>query len=538
MENIGYQWLRETFSLRVVQPLAVESRIGKTRATFSGRGSVRHETYPESYRPGNVFAEQMTFALKHEGIHLELLSRLFAIPQVRQELETWFSREPTGAYARRACFLHEWLHPELPLNVAGCIQGNYVNALAADDFLAGTPVNNARWRVRDNFPGTCEYCPMVRKTAAVKAAEQYDLMEKIDGLENAFGVDLLRRSAVWLTVKESKASFQLEHEQDKEDRIRRFAAVMEAECGAHDNPMSAEVLATLQHGILGDSALRYGPRKSPVYVGHDAQYRAVVDYVAPHWNSTDSMLNGLAEFMRRTVGGSPVIRSAVASFGFVYIHPMADGNGRISRFLINDTLRRDGAILKPFIIPVSATIAESPASRADYDRVLEGFSQPLMTAYAEDYHFGETVTGEDGVEYNFHFEQYDDALPAWRYPDLTTHVEYLATVIDETLTHEMRREALFLKANDLARENIKAFLEAPDNELDGIIRSVRQSNNALSNRLKKKYAILDDASMGDRVVESITTAFADVDKDAAAFRSSSSKTAIKKKKPSTGLGFR
>lgn len=37
--------------------------------------------------------------------------------------------------------------------------------------------------------------------------------------------------------------------------------------------------------------------------------------------------------------------SAVASFGFVYIHPLADGNGRVHRFLINDVLRRDEVTL-------------------------------------------------------------------------------------------------------------------------------------------------------------------------------------------------
>ncbi|MFX8696510.1 cell filamentation protein Fic, partial [Acinetobacter baumannii] len=78
--------------------------------------------------------------------------------------------------------------------------------------------------------------------------------------------DLILRSTVWLTVKESRASFMIEREQDKEDRIRRFAAVMENECGRHDNPLTPETLSLLQRGILGDMALRYGLRRSPVYV--------------------------------------------------------------------------------------------------------------------------------------------------------------------------------------------------------------------------------------------------------------------------------
>ncbi len=217
----------------------------------------------------------------------------------------------------------------------------------------------------------------------------------------------------------------------------------------------------------------------------------------------------IAHFLERSQGVSSIIRAAVASFGFVYIHPMADGNGRISRFLINDILRRDGLIPAPTILPVSATIADSTQARAAYAKVLEHFSRPLMRKYADQYYFGEATIAEDGVEYNLYFNAYDDALPAWRYPDLTAHVEYLAKIIDTTLTLEMRKEAHFLKANDQARSAIKQFLEAPDNELDSIIRSIRQNGNALSNQLCKRHPILNENhGIGERIVHVVQQAFA------------------------------
>jgi len=52
------------------------------------------------------------------------------------------------------------------------------------------------------------------------------------------------------------------------------------------------------------------------------------------------MLEGLRAFLDKTQGQSAIMRSAVAAFGFVYIHPLADGNGRVHRFLVNDILRR------------------------------------------------------------------------------------------------------------------------------------------------------------------------------------------------------
>lgn len=508
MAEIGYQWLSLTYNVHAVHPLAVQSEIGRNRSTSSD-GDIRFEVYPESYRPVDSFSEQLAFAFKYEGIHLEFLARLFSQTVIKQELEQWIAREPTGSYARRACFLYEWLLDDR-LDAPNLTRGNYIDALDPELYLVGTPINCPRWRVRGNLPGNRDYCPIVRRTAAIQATETYDLPAKLAELESDFGVDLILRSTVWLTVKESRASFLIEREQHKEDRIRRFAAVMENECGQHDNPFTPETLSLLQRGILGHIALRYGLRRSPVYVGHSADYQAVVDYIAPHWEQTRSLLSGLAHFLERSQGTSSIVRAAVASFGFVYIHPMADGNGRISRFLINDILRRDGLVPAPIILPVSATIADSTQARAAYDKVLERFSRRLMRKYADQYAFGEPEIAEDGVEYNLYFSAYDDALPAWRYPDLTVHAEYLAKIIDTTLTQEMRKEARFLKANDLTRSAIKQFLEAPDNELDSIIRSIRQNGNALSNKLCKRYPILAEKPViGERIVDAVKQAFGD-----------------------------
>lgn len=504
---IGYQWLSHKFNIKPVHPFPVQSEIGRIRSTLK-EGDICVESYVEAYRPSATLSGHLTFAFKYEGVHLEFLARLFRLPGVGHELEQWISNEPTGAYARRACFFYEWLMPD-QLAFPGVAQANYVNALPPEEFVVGHAIHNKRWRVRDNLPGNRDYCPIIRRVNAVKAAERYDLTAKLSELEADYGIDLLMRSTVWLTVKESRASFLIEHEQDKEDRIRRFAAVMESECGKHGNPFAQETLSLLQRGILGDTSLRYGARKSPVYVGHSAHYQAVVDYIAPHWDHLESLLTGLACFLERTRGGASIVRAATASFGFVYAHPMADGNGRISRFLINDVLRRDGVVPPPIILPVSATITNSTYNRAAYDKVLERFSRPLMRHYADQYHFGETTIAEDGVEYNLYFQSYDDALPAWRHPDLTAHVIYLAEVIDATLTIEMRSEARLLQANDNVRRAIKNFLEAPDNELDGIIRSVRENGNTISNKLRKRYPLLaDNPRLGERIIQVVSEAFA------------------------------
>jgi len=465
-----------------------------------------HEYYPSAAKPADTLAGHLTFALKHEGIHLEFLARLFdVIPVV--ELEDWIAGEATGQYARRAGFFYEYLTGR-QLAFPGVVAGNYVTALDEDSYLtASRPVNNPRWRVRDNLPGSRDYCPLVLRTVRVLQAEQYDCTQHLGDLEAEFGADLLQRSAVWLTIKESRASFAIEHEEQHVDRVRRFAAVMEQRCGQFDEPLSENALGELQAQILGPRATRYGIRRSPVFVGEIDGFAEVVHYIAPHWDDAPKLLSGLRDFATRTQGAAALVRAAVLSFGFVYIHPMSDGNGRISRFLINDVLRRDKAIPAPFILPVSATIASTVLNRRSYDQVLELFSRPLMRLYGQAWRFGTEQVAEDGVRYNLQFDAYQDALPAWRYPDMTDHAEYLAQVVQLTIEQEMRKEAGYLRSLRLARERVKQVIEGPDGDIDRIIRSVRENGGTLSNKLVQEFPPLADQALADEVVAAILTAF-------------------------------
>ena len=502
---IGYRWLAERYNVSAVQPFRAQSAIAGSRATVREGGYVR-EFYTPVARPANTLAGHLAFALKHEGIHLEFLARLFEVAPAAG-LEAWIAAEPTGQYARRAGFLYEYLTGR-QLAFPGVATGNYVTALDEKTYLtASQPVNNPRWRVRDNLPGTRDYCPLVLRTARVRQAEQYDCAQHLADLEVEFGADVLQRSAIWLTIKESRASFAIEHEEQHVDRVRRFAAVMEQRCGQYEEPLSEGALGALQAQILGPRATRYGVRRSPVFVGEVDGFTEVVHYIAPHWNDTPALLSGLREFASRTAGVSALVRAAVLSFGFVYIHPMSDGNGRISRFLINDVLRRDQAIPAPFVLPVSATIISSIVNRRGYDQVLELFSRPLMRKYAEAWRFGAEQVAEDGVHYNLQFDAYQDALPAWRYPDMTDHVEYLAEVVQTTIEQEMRKEANYLRNLRMARERIKMVIEGPDGDIDRILRSVRDNGGKVSNKLLREFPILADKAMTNEVEAIIQAVF-------------------------------
>jgi hypothetical protein len=282
--------------------------------------------------------------------------------------------------------------------------------------------------------------------------------------------------------------------------------------GQGEWPLSEGELAELQREILGDrtTLAHFGIRQSPVFVGETVHYQEVVHYMAPVASDVPEMLEALRIFLERTQGQSPVMRSAVAAFGFVYIHPLADGNGRIHRFLINDVLRRDGVIPDPVILPVSAVITDDVGERRGYDRVLDGVSKPFMQSVREYVALGQVnTTYPDGVVSNFVFNGDDHARPLWRYPDLGAHVAFLSGIIGRTLTEQMREESRYLRSHGQARQALKEVVEMPDAQADRVLRSIEQNRGELSNVLAKEMPVLREPGVWADIVEAVTRAFRD-----------------------------
>lgn len=501
---VGFQWLVNRYGLSLVQPLSSRSRLGTVR-----QRQTTHDqellTWPVQYRPDDTFRGHFEFGLKYERLNFEFLSRLFAKVD-SNEIAQWVREAPTGAYARRTAFLYEWLSGS-SLDVPDTANGvGYVEAINADEYLVGQSLRNKRWRVLDNLPGTPAYCPLVYLGPAESRTWIYDVQAGVKQLDDNYGPELLLRCSAWLTFKESKASFAIEREADQDDRIRRFAAAIARFSGRLEDALADENLLILQKSVLGDSALHLGSRQSPVFVGQSTYLAQIVHFVAPNPEFVPGMLEGLRVAEQRTRGENAVARTAAIAFAFVYLHPLADGNGRLHRFLINHLLAMDGVVPPNIIVPVSATIAGSAHGRADYDRILEVFSKPLMERYADAYRFGERRTCPDGVETDFEFLEGDDAQHAWRFPDLTRHARYLSDVLQKTVEHEMAQEAHLLRTHDEARSALKAVVEMPDADADRVMRSLRQSNWQVSGKLAREYPRLfsPDGDLYDRSERLVT----------------------------------
>jgi hypothetical protein len=509
-DDIGAAWLIARYALQTVMPLRSRSRIGGRRSTQLS-GEERTETYVQSMRPAATLRGHLTFHLKHEPPHLELLARLFAQCDV-QELIEWIIAEPNGQYARRTGFFYEFLlDRELP--VQAVVGGSYVDALDVQKIVVASSeqaIANPRWRVRNNLPGTRAFCPMVHKTPATLLAMALDVPALIQSLHEAFGDELLLRSAVWMTLRESKSSFVIEGEADQADRISRFADVLARSTGQGEGFLEQEALARLQSEILGQRCTlqQFGMRQSPVFVGQVIRFQEMVHYIAPPAEDLPAMLEGLRVFMARTAGQSPVLRAAVLAFGFVYIHPLADGNGRVHRFLINDSLRRDGVVSAPMILPVSSLITRESAERQAYDQVLDDFSRPLMQSLAGCYEFARTALHyPDGISSNFVFKGHEQVSQAWSMPDLTKHVIWLSAALERTINLDMREESTYLRNHAQARRAIKEIIEMPDMQIDRVIRSIEANQGKLSNLLAKEIPALLENGIWDEIVQAVEKLF-------------------------------
>ncbi len=178
----------------------------------------------------------------------------------------------------------------------------------------------------------------------------------------------------------------------------------------------------------------------------------------------------------------PVIHAATIAYGFVFLHPLGYGNGRIHRFLIHTILSLRNMVPRGLMFPVSAVMLKHPA---DYDASLEAFSRPLLGLI--DYRLDDM--GRMTVE--------DDTACWYRYMDMTSQAEALFAFVIKTIEDELVQELSFLANYDTAKRAIQDIIDMPDRLIDLFIQVCLQNNGSLS--AKKRSAHFDFLTDGELV---------------------------------------
>lgn len=430
------------------------------------------------HKPDADLTSHLTFALKYEGIDLYILKKLFQHIGHEPVLHM-IKKKPTSRYSRRVWFLYEWLMDEV-LDIPDLKAGTYVEIVNPKLQYSSSSINSTRHRIKNNLPGTPAFCPIIHKTDKIQNFIAKDLSGSIEkGLE---GRDkyLIRRAAAFLLLKDSKASFAIEGEYPPNLRARNWGKAIGL---SGKKQLTIEELERLQDIVIGTKKLKnMGLRTQEGFIGaHDREtFSPLPDHISAKAQDLPALMKGLLDTNKllQESGYDPVLTAATIAFGFVFIHPFSDGNGRIHRYIIHHILTRMGYTKRGMIFPVSAAIL----NRIDeYQAILESYSSQRI----------DLIDWEPTADHNVNI--LNDTIDLYRYYDLTKQVEFLYACVEETIQQIIQEELDYLEKYDRMTIYINKHLSLPDSKVDLLIKVLHQNNGRLSkNKREKEFGHITD----------------------------------------------
>ena len=471
---VGYTAICKILGISVI-PHYRESYIAR-----KGRGKIiiqnDHEIhlYPKSYSltdEKSVLAN-LEFALKYDGVNLEIIKITFE-NLGKKKVTEYVQQQPTGIYSRKIWYLYEFLLKE-QLELEDAQRIKYVDLLDSKMYFTSQAIKSPRHAINDNLLGNSSFCPFIRKTEVLEQFINLKLDQKTNELLSKYDPSLITRTCNYLYTKETLSSYQIERERPDKGRIARFVNLLQQ--AATIELISKEKLIELQNTIVDPRFKDKDYRQNQNYVGENVDfYHQKIHYISPKSEDLAELMQGLIDSLDRMMSANvhPVIIAAAISFGFVFIHPFEDGNGRIHRFLIHYILSKQNFTPKDIIFPVSSIMLQK---ERNYDMTLESFSKPLLLLLT-DYDLS-----DDGV-----LTIKQDTKQYYQYIDLTKMAEFLFACIEEAIYKHIGNEIEFLVNYDHAKKSIQEILDIPDNQIDLFIKFVIQNHGSLSKQKQSRY---------------------------------------------------
>lgn len=477
---IGNLWLKQQYGLEI--NLTHLSQLGtRLRLEIDEAGNIV-ETYPPTYGVEASALQHIEFGLKYDHLNLDLLYAVFKKLSL-DEMVSYVSFKPRGSYQRRIGYLFEFL-TGTRLPVEDISKTNYINLIDPEKYVTGRIEKVSRWAINDNLLGTREFSPIVRKTKSLTQALEPDFKKMIGDIKKSFPPEIFHRAVNYLYKKETRSSYQIEREEPTPDRIERFISILEK---AGDQTiavlLSEKQLIEIQNTIVDHRFAVLGYRTNQNFISStNYNFKEVYHYISPPPQLVKSLMNALTTMAIKSKPAHAIVQATIVAFGFVFIHPFEDGNGRIHRFLIHDFLVRNQLVDTGMIIPVSAHMVNHIK---EYDRILEKYSKSLMKRIRFRVQEDESIEVTNPEE----IEAY------YRYPDLTEQSIYLANVVRNTIAEDIFMEMDFLQKYDETKSAIQQIVDLPDRLIDQLIRLIHNNRGRLSKRKRDKFEKLTDSEI-------------------------------------------
>jgi hypothetical protein len=171
-----------------------------------------------------------------------------------------------------------------------------------------------------------------------------------------------------------------------------------------------------------------------------------------------------------------IVAAALVAFGFVFIHPFEDGNGRIHRYLIHHILSTEGFTPPGLLFPVSAAIVRDLPG---YNKTLESFSKAILPYIDWDATPNMVITVRN------------QTAALYRYFDATALVEFLYAKVIETVRRDLKEELEFVAVYDAALTAVRDVIDMPDRRASLFVRLALQNGGALSNNKRSLFPELN-----------------------------------------------
>jgi hypothetical protein len=394
----------------------------------------------------------------------------------------------TSIRVRRAWYLFEAMTGRT-LDVEDAPRVATVDLLDPQGYFTGKPRLSRRHRVRDNLLGTGRFSPVIRRTKTLTRFVGLDLAGKARETVGRTGAHLVARAASLMLLADSRASFAIENERPPRNRLERWArAVLQA----GKNSLSIDEIIRLHRVLIEDTRfVRAGLRPDGVFLGerdHDGD--PLPAFIGARPDDLTGLMEGLLEANDRMRADEvdPVLKATATAFGFVYIHPFQDGNGRLHRCLIHHVLAERKFTPPGMVFPVSSVMLDRID---DYRSTLQRHSGPLMPFIEW------RPTPERNVEV------LNATADLYRYFDCTEQAEFLYECVSRTVEHDLPREIDYLRRHDEAIRRIMDAIEMPDRVAEDLVMFVRQNKGKLSkNRREHEFKELsdDEVTLLERIV--------------------------------------
>lgn len=473
---VGYAAVVDKFNLPIPMPTPVPLVCFQNKNYQTENWNI----FPGSYLPEDhqnlteieALYKHLVFALKYEGVNLLFFSYLYKHLTDRQLTEL-VSFEPTGQYSRRIWFIIEWISGIPIKGKQDLSKKSYVSVLNEKHQFAVAGEKSPRHLVINNLPGTRNFCPLIRKTKKLEEYIEANFSEQKINYIKGIRKDILQRASAYLLLKDSKASFTIEGESPKSKRAARWGQAI-GQAGSRDLT-AAELIRLQQVVIENDRFVEMGFRKKSGFVGeHDRSTgEPLPDHISAKWKDLDQLIDGLINTTELLLKSEvdPVIAAASIAFGFVFIHPFEDGNGRIHRYLIHHLLAKNKFSQQGIIFPVSASILDHID---DYRNILESFSYPLL----------DFIEWKEAKDHNVAI--LNDTIDYYRYIDATDQAEFLFDCVKDTIENIIPNEVSYLIKYDEYKRFLDDDFEMPDKMVALLVRFLEQNNGKLSKRAREK----------------------------------------------------